>query len=224
MSESNPVAGPTPAASTAFLSAAPAQAIAPGASLREAWLQQGVDALQPIFRSAGHLLPAVRVSCGFASTGLRSNHIGQCWSRSTAPDGINQIFISPMLADPVQVLDTLVHELVHAVDDCAHHHGPVFKKIALSVGLKGPMRSASATPGLLEKLDQIAKRLGPYPHAELLLPRRPRSPTARPRARCPQCDYTVPMLRKFLVLGPPLCPVHRIDMAPLGTWDLGPAV
>lgn len=220
MSESLPVADPMPAAATTDHPSAPSLNTDPTSPLREAWLHQGVEALRPIFRSAGHLLPPVRVSCGFASTGLRSNHIGQCWSRSTAPDGINQIFISPVLADPVQVLDTLVHELVHAVDDCEHHHGPAFKKIALSVGLKGPMRSASATPALLEKLGQIAQRLGAYPHAELRLRQRPRKSAPRPRARCPQCDYTVPMLRPFLVLGPPLCPVHRIDMAPLGDWNL----
>jgi hypothetical protein len=223
MSESHPVTDPIPPAAKAIHPPSPSFTTDPTSPLREAWLHHGVEALTPIFRSAGHRLPQVRVSCGFASTGLRSNHIGQCWSRSTAPDGINQIFISPVLADPVQVLDTLVHELVHAVDDCEHHHGPAFKKIALSVGLKGPMRSASATPALLEKLGRIARQLGPYPHAELTLRRRLRSPKPRPQARCPQCDYTVPMLRKFLVLGPPLCPVHRIDMAPLGTWDLGPS-
>jgi len=79
---------------------------------------------------------------------------------------------------------------------------------------------ASATPALLEKLQAIAQTLPDYPHAELKLRRklRPRSP--RPRARCPHCDYTVPMLKQFLVVGPPLCPVHRTDMTPVGTWDL----
>jgi hypothetical protein len=187
-------------------------------ALRESWLHQAVHALHPVFRAAGHVLPPVRVSCGFASTGLRSNHIGQCWSRATAPDGINQIFISPVLVDPIEVLDTLVHELVHAVDDCQHHHGPAFKKIALSVGLKGPMRSASAGPALLERLQQISRAMGTYPHAELRMRRRLRPPVPRPRARCPRCEYTVPMLRQFLGMGPPLCPVHRTEMAPLGDW------
>ena len=56
----------------------------------------------------------------------------------------DQIFISPALGDPVDVLDTLVHELVHAVDNCEHKHGKEIKKIALSIGLEGPMRSAGA--------------------------------------------------------------------------------
>ncbi len=57
---------------------------------------------------------------------------------------MNQIFISPALSDSVAVLDTLMHELIHAVDDCENKHGPVFKKMALKLGLKGPMRSAGA--------------------------------------------------------------------------------
>jgi hypothetical protein len=116
MSESHSFADPIPPAAKAVHPSAPSLSTDPSSPLREAWLHHGVEALTPIFKSAGHLLPTVRVSCGFASTGLRSNHIGQCWSRSTAPT-----------------------------------------------------------------------------------------------------------LRQFLVLGPPLCPVHRIDMAPLGIWDLGSA-
>lgn len=50
-------------------------------------------------------------------------------------DGINQIFISPVLDDPMVVLSTLAHELVHAIDDCKHSHGPVFKKISKDLKL-----------------------------------------------------------------------------------------
>ena len=53
---------------------------------------------------------------------------------------INYIFISPSLDDPVEVLDTLVHELAHAVDDCEHKHGKEFAEIAKLVGLEGDMK------------------------------------------------------------------------------------
>jgi hypothetical protein len=29
----------------------------------------------------------------------------------------------------------------------------------------------------------------------------------------------VPMFRKFLSYGPPLCPKDKIEMSPLGEWD-----
>ena len=93
-------------------------------SNREAWLLAAVELLKPIFAAKRHLVPDdCQVSCGFASTGTRSHHIGQCWSRRSSTNERNQIFISPALGDPVQVLDTLVHELVHAVDNCEHKHG-----------------------------------------------------------------------------------------------------
>ncbi|WP_197711863.1 SprT-like domain-containing protein [Polynucleobacter necessarius] len=52
----------------------------------------------------------------------------------------------------MQLLDTLVHELCHAVDDCFSGHGEDFKGIAQTVGLEGPARMAHATEGLTVKL------------------------------------------------------------------------
>ena len=33
------------------------------------------------------------------------------------------------------------------------------------------------------------------------------------------CGYQVPMLRKFLSFGPPICPQHKVAMEPLGDWE-----
>ena len=186
---------------------------------REAWLIRAVEALKPLLSEAGFpLLTPVRVSCGFPSGGQRSNQVGECWSQKSSDDAHNQIFISPMQVDAVEVLDTLLHELIHAVDDCEHKHGTAFKKIATKLGMVGPMRSASAGPKLKAKLHDLAHALGPYPHAALRVSTAKRASRPRPRARCPQCDYQVPMLKKFLEWGPPLCPQHRLPMVPLGDW------
>lgn len=137
----------------------------PAYKTREEWLLAAVEEIRPIFSLKGHQIPLdCQVSCGFASTGTRSHHIGQCWSRSSSPHERNQIFISPALYEPAEVLDTLVHELVHAVDNCEHKHGKEFKKMALSLGMVGPMRSAGAGPELKAKLEVVANALGPYPH------------------------------------------------------------
>ena len=112
---------------------------------REGWLLLASDLLaQELFAPHGYRVPSVKVSVGYASTGLRSSAIGQCWSRKSAEDDTNHIFISPSLGTAYEVIDTLTHELVHAVDDCEHRHGKAFRKIALAIGLQGPMRSASA--------------------------------------------------------------------------------
>lgn len=132
---------------------------------REQWLDEAVSELSAIFKERGYEVPPVRVSCGFAHTSSRSV-IGQCWSTKSSDAAINEIFISPKLADPVEVLDTLTHELVHAVDNCEHKHGKEFKAIAQRIGLQGKMREASAGPALKQKLTAIALKLGNYPHAK----------------------------------------------------------
>jgi len=189
-------------------------------STREAWLEAAVRQLTPIFAKAGYTIPSCRVSCGFASTGVRSGHIGQCWSTKSSKDGINQIFVSPALEDPIEVLDTLTHELVHAVDDCQHKHGKEFKKIAIKLGMVGPMRSAGAGPVLKEKLKELASRLGPYPHASLSVPKKVAARLPRPRAKCQKCGFMVPMLKDFLHYGPPICPKDRVEMEALGDWEI----
>ena len=189
-------------------------------STREEWLQAAIEMIRPTFLSKGYHIPDdCQVSCGFASTGLRSHHIGQCWSRKSSVHDRNQIFISPTLSEPVEVLDTLVHELVHAVDNCEHKHGKEFKKIALSLGMKGPMRSAGAGPELRALLVQLTRLLGPYPHGGLKVTHRKVVSRARARAKCPECGFQVPMYRKFLAYGPPLCPKDRIEMTPMGDWE-----
>jgi hypothetical protein len=114
----------------------------------------------------------------------------------------------------------LFHELVHAVDDCQHKHGKEFKKIAIKLGMVGPMRSAGAGPALKERLKEVASRLGPYPHASLSVPKKAAARSPRPRAKCKKCGFTVPMLKNFLHYGPPICPKDRIEMDAVGDWEL----
>ena len=162
---------------------------------RESWLLAAVELLRPIFLAKQHIIPNnCQVSCGFASTGSK-HHIGQCWSRKSSVHDSNQIFVSPALLDPVLVLDTLVHELVHAVDDCEHKHGKEFKKIALSLGMIGPMRSAGAGPALKAKLAELSAQLGPYPHGGLHISTRLSKRSPRPRAKCKSCGFEVPMYK-----------------------------
>lgn len=188
--------------------------------VRETWLQSAIDELKPIFKHKGYNLPKVHVSCGFPSTGNKSKHIGQCWGTKSSEDGVNQVFISPVLSEPVQVLDTLVHELVHVIDDCEHNHGPEFKKIAWDIGLQGKMSEASAGAYLKDQLTVIARQLGKYPHAKLKIEHKSSQKTGpRPRAKCKKCGYEVTPLKKWLFMGPPLCPKHTTEMEPIGDWE-----
>ena len=151
---------------------------------REAWLLAAIELLRPLFAAKGFSVPACQVSCGFASTGTRSGHVGQCWSTKSASNELNQIFIAPTLKSAYDVIDTLVHELVHAVDNCEHKHGKEFKKIALKMGMKGPMRGADAGPELKVTLTALLDLLGPYPHGHLKVGMRKAARRDRPIAKC----------------------------------------
>ena len=186
---------------------------------REAWLLAAVELLRPLFAAKGFSVPPCQVSCGFASTGTRSGHVGQCWSTKSASNELNQIFIAPTLKSAYEVLDTLVHELVHAVDNCENKHGKEFKKIALKMGMKGPMRSAEAGPELKVILNTLLDTLGPYPHGHLNVGMRKAPRRDRPWAKCKHCGYQVPMLKKFLTYGPPICPKDKVEMEALGNWE-----
>ena len=185
---------------------------------REQWLNSAVEVLKPIFTEKGYIVPKVNVSCGFPSTG-KDRHIGQCWSKETSEADVNEIFISPKLDDPVAVLDTLVHELVHAVDNCKNSHGAEFKKIALSIGLEGKMRQAAAGEKLKARLREMAITLGEYPHKKLKFHMKISAYRPRPRAVCKDCGYQLNIQKKWLHYGTPLCPVHKTEMEALGNWD-----
>ena len=187
--------------------------------LREEWLMETVEQIKPIFEQVGYQVPRVKVSIGFPSTGSKGRHLGQCWSTKSSEDGLNQIFLAPHLETPVEYLDTLVHELVHAVDNCSSKHGAGFKKIAKDVGLKGPMRSAGAGESLMKDLVKISDLLGNFPHGRLNIPRlASNAGVKRTGARCNDCSYEIVMLKKYLKIGPPLCPKNHGIMEETGDW------
>lgn len=191
---------------------------------REAWLLFAVNHIAPIFQERGFVVPRVRVSCAVPATSKRGNAVGQCWPTTKSEDKVNEIYISPVHADPVEVLDTLTHELVHAVDDCKNRHGKEFKAIALAVGLQGKMREASAGPELRVRLQAIAATLvadlGPYPHAKLSVGGAMYEQSRKPaRAECPRCKFKISMLRQYLDVGPPICPKDMIQMEQRGDWN-----
>lgn len=144
---------------------------------REAWLNAAVDKLRTEIFGEKYPVPEVRVSVGWpGGRGPKANTIGQCWPGESASDSVGQIFISPVLAEPVKVLETLVHEMVHAINHAngeTGHRAP-FKSIAERVGLEGKMTSTHAGEMLAAKLSEIAEVLGTYPHAAINLESKPR--------------------------------------------------
>lgn len=114
----------------------------------------------------------MRVAIGFTSAGRKGKAIGECWDNRLSADGHFEIFIRPDLAHapdamPAQIAAILAHELVHAAVGIAAGHGKTFKRIALGLGLIGPMRATTPGDAFLVVIAPILDAAGPLPHARL---------------------------------------------------------
>lgn len=178
---------------------------------RELWLNQAMEHLIPHF--AEYKVPGnIRCSCGFPSKGAMSNknrRIGECWSDKASEGKYFEIFIHPILSEPVSVLDTLIHEMTHAVVGLEAKHGTPFKRVALEIGLTGKMTATVAGPELKSDLEKIAKELGKYPHDSLNRgsETKEKKPSSVVKATCPECGYTCSISKKWVAdAGFPSCP------------------
>jgi len=137
---------------------------------RETWLEEGIKQLDATFFNAnGYELPAkMQISCGFPK-GIGNRKIGQCWHPQASKDETTQMFVSPSIDAPVQVLGVILHELVHACVGVEVGHKGIFRKLAHEFGLEGRMTATFVKEGSLlhGTLSQMAESLGPYPHSAM---------------------------------------------------------
>lgn len=137
---------------------------------REEWLVRAMERLDDLFfDNIGRKLPEkMRVSCGFPRGHARA--IGQCWDPEVSTDGTYEMFICPTQAEPIPVLATLLHEMVHACVGIKAGHKKPFKDLAIKeFGLAGKPTATFAEPNtpVYAKLMALAEELGPYPHAPM---------------------------------------------------------
>src|SRR5271157_3608159 len=94
---------------------------------REEYLIACVKELRPDFIRVGSELPTkIRTSCGWPSKGAlaqKKRRVGECWSATCSGDETFEVFISPALHDTLEVLATLVHEMVHCSVGVDAKHG-----------------------------------------------------------------------------------------------------
>ena len=149
-------------------------------STREEWLTIVAGQCEVLFCDLGHDIPDYKVTCGFPSRSALSPtkpRIGECWSRELSGGDVFEIFISPVIEDPSRVTDVLILEMCHAGAGLKAGHGGAFKKLALAVGLTGKMASTEAGETLKAWIDNIVEMVGPYPHHNIALPAKKKSPS-----------------------------------------------
>ena len=196
-----------------------------GMKLREEWLQHAVTRFIVAWGKQGVAVPSdVQVACGFPGGGSAHKRIGECWPRARSLAKVNQVFINPTLDHPLQVLDVLGHELLHAADDCQSGHGKAFTALSKRVGYSGGKRSAAQSDDVKRLLTVIAGELGPYPHREVILVKKQRkasdglhkfmcSVEDDPEVDTPDVLYsTAKMVEEH---GAPVCRCHGEPMRPV---------
>ena len=118
---------------------------------RETWLNRFTDFQRPCFGMYGHPIPEkLRIACGWP-VGNVKQILGQCWSPEVSEDGTVEIFVNPMISNPRNIAEVVVHELCHAAVGVQYGHKGPFKRLAKSVGLGGPMRNTYAGRELTER-------------------------------------------------------------------------
>jgi hypothetical protein len=133
---------------------------------REAWLHQAIGAFRFRFAEIGLPLPEklhVSVGFGYSSRAESKYILGQCWARRASADGVNHIFLGPQEGDPAAMLVSLLHELIHAADDCASGHKGAFAEAATRLGFEGPMTRTPPGVELTAEVITLAEALGPFP-------------------------------------------------------------
>ena len=188
---------------------------------REQWLEAAVKLIiKQIFTPASVGVPEVRVSVGWpGGRGPKKNVIGQCFAAHTTADKVAQIFVTPAIDDAYTTVETLTHEIIHAVavdeDGVPAGHRGEFIRIAKEIGFTAPWKSTPASEELREKLQAIADKLGVYPHAAINVGDRPTvQKTYYLKVQCPEDDeYFVRMTQtKIDDFGYPKCPCHNKEM------------
>ena len=193
-------------------------------AVRELWLYRIADALYPKFAELSFKnRPTVRIGVGFPTSGARGKAIGECHDASASKDSVHEIIVSPRLDDSEEVAGVVAHELCHAYlqssfpeEHCGH--GKKFKKLAVGIGLTGPMRSTVPGDAFIRFLQPVLASIGDYPHGALdkALPVIIGGPKPQParlkKVCCRSCSYTMRVTHKWIDTAIPKCPSPDCEM------------
>ena len=136
------------------------------------WFETATQKLDDVlFRPLGYQVPKnirIMVAPIKKSKNTSANTtLGVCHPSSWS-HGVNIIHLNISTTDKtdsVNVLATLIHELIHAIDDnkSGHKKGGAFDKMARAVGLDGMLTATYAGKELESRLNKLIKEIGKFP-------------------------------------------------------------
>ena len=161
---------------------------------REEYLNEAKKELAKIFKQNANIKihKKIKISCGFPISNNRpssksSYRVGECWKVESSTNNFNEIFINPTIADSIEAIGILAHELIHATDNGESGHKNYFRKTALAIGLTGKMTATTIGDDLRLKIEGIVAKLGKYPHSALDISKRKKQTTRLIKIECIVC-------------------------------------
>lgn len=174
---------------------------------REQWLTDLSEQVVPLFK--GFQLQPFRLTMGWPiSRGApgRKQVIGECHALESSTGGVHELFISPVLEEPLKVAGVVCHELAHVAAGVKAGHAKDFVKVCRHVGLTSG-KPTQVMPGerLNESLRRIVAKLGEYPHKAMKLALTEKKPSSGVTLRC-ECGFRCSTSRKWVEgVGVPTC-------------------
>lgn len=176
---------------------------------REQWLLLAVDALKPVFKKKCQIVLPKNIKCTMSFPLGRSAHkvVGQCLSEKISSGQKIEILINPTFDDPVEIISTLAHELIHAWDGNKNGHKGPFVRVAKDFGFMSPWPQTSETLELLIEFKAIVRKLPKFPHNKISPIRRGKKQTTRMiKLECDQCGFICRASQTAIVAsGLPIC-------------------
>lgn len=175
---------------------------------REQWLTLVAVKAEVLFK--GFRLAKYRISCSWPcrnALGRKERRIGECHALESSVGGIHEIFISPLIDDPLEVAGVVCHEMAHVAAGIDAGHAGKFVKVCRHVGLtKNKPTQAMPGPDLSDRLQAVIGQVGSYPHSKMIPTVKEAKPSTSVRLKCEQCGCTVVMTLKWLIeAGHPVC-------------------
>lgn len=165
---------------------------------REEWLGHALELLRAELSKRGFVMPRdVRISLGWPRVRGQS---AVTYAPEASTEGAIEIFVSPLLSEALEVVDTLTHEVCHAVAGVQAGHRAPFQKVASALGLIGEPASMRGIESARWRAwaEPLARKLGEFPHAAMVPPADWKRSGRLLRLECPVCGWKLRTARKWL--------------------------
>jgi hypothetical protein len=175
---------------------------------RETWLRAAYSLLRrKLLKEAPE---HVALSWSFPAKGGTSanrRRIGECHYKGGSADGAVEgdrvLLISPTLRTPFELVETLLHEMVHAALPMGCGHRKQFSRLAARVGLVKPWTATKASPELAKRIKgEFLRALPVWPGGFLSIETTQKN--RQLKAVC-ECERIIRGSAKLFESGPILC-------------------